>query len=227
MVAAHVALFGLCVWPRRGRRVPRVVEIGALTGLAAATGLRLWVIRTLGTSWNVTAHVSPAMHIETGGPYRWVRHPNYVAVTLEFACLPLAVGAAPEAVVLSLANALVLAPRIRAEERLLDALPGYRAAFAGVPRFIPQPGSTQRQTPARESQSRGVRSRNVWYPQLMATSLPSARGSRTARSRARRLSRGDRARKSASCVRRRRSRTRPDVVAGVASLGNCDMERAR
>jgi methyltransferase len=140
MVAAHVALFGVCVWPRRGRRVPRVVEIGALAGLAAATGLRLWVIRTLGTSWNVTAHVSPTMHIETDGPYRWVRHPNYVAVALEFACLPLAVGAVPEAVVLSLANALVLAPRIRAEERLLDALPGYRAAFAGVPRFIPNRG---------------------------------------------------------------------------------------
>lgn len=142
MVAAHVALFGLCVWPRRGRRVPRVVEIGALSGLAAATGLRLWVIRTLGTSWNVTAHVSPTLHIETGGPYRWIRHPNYVAVALEFACLPLAVGAVPEAVVLSLANALVLAPRIRAEERLLDALPGYRAAFAGIPRFIPNAGRT-------------------------------------------------------------------------------------
>jgi methyltransferase len=140
MVAAHVVLFGVCVWPRRGRRVPRVVEIGALAGLAAATGLRLWVIRTLGTSWNVTAHVSPTMHIETGGPYRWVRHPNYVAVALEFACLPLAVGAVPEAAVLSLANALVLAPRIRAEERLLDALPGYRAAFSGVPRFIPNLG---------------------------------------------------------------------------------------
>ena len=58
MVATHVALFAVCAWPRPGRRVPRSVEIAALAGLAAATGLRLWVIRTLGTSWNVTAHVS-------------------------------------------------------------------------------------------------------------------------------------------------------------------------
>jgi methyltransferase len=140
MVAAHVALFAVSVWPRPGRRVPRSVEIAALAGLAAATGLRLWVIRTLGTSWNVTAHVSADIHVVTAGPYRWVRHPNYVAVGLEFLCLPLAVGAVPEAVLLSLANAAVLVPRIRAEERLLDGVPGYREAFDGVPRFIPHRG---------------------------------------------------------------------------------------
>ncbi len=137
MVATHVALFAVCAWPRPGRRVPRSVEIAALAGLAAATGLRLWVIRTLGTSWNVTAHVSHDIEVTTAGPYQWIRHPNYVAVALEFLCLPLAVGAAPEAVLLSLANAAVLVPRIRAEERLLDEVAGYREAFDGVPRFIP------------------------------------------------------------------------------------------
>ena len=140
MVATHVALFAVCLWPRRARRVPRTVEITALAGLAAATGLRLWVIRTLGTSWNVTAHVSPDIHVTRAGPYRWIRHPNYVAVGLEFLCLPLAVGAVPEAAILSLANAAVLVPRIRAEEQLLDGVPGYREAFDGVPRFIPHRG---------------------------------------------------------------------------------------
>ncbi|HVC42331.1 MAG TPA: isoprenylcysteine carboxylmethyltransferase family protein [Candidatus Saccharimonadales bacterium] len=175
MVAAHVALFAVSSWPRSGRRVSRSMEVAALAGLAASAGLRLWVIRTLGASWNVTAHVPPDGRIETGGPYRYVRHPNYVAVALEFACLPIAVGACPEAVVLSLADAAVLAPRIRAEERLLDAIPGYREAFRGVPRFIPRPGRRSRQIPASDSQSRVVRSRNVRYPQLMATSLPNAR----------------------------------------------------
>ena len=140
MVATHVALFAVCAWPRSGRRVPRSVELVALAGLAAATGLRLWVIHTLGASWNVTAHVAPDGAVETGGPYRHIRHPNYVAVALEFACLPLAVGAVPEAVLLSLADAAVLVPRIRSEERLLDAVPGYREAFDGVPRFIPRRG---------------------------------------------------------------------------------------
>ncbi|MGA7986983.1 MAG: isoprenylcysteine carboxylmethyltransferase family protein [Candidatus Dormiibacterota bacterium] len=161
MVAANVALFAVSAWPRRGRRIPRAIEVAALAGLGAATGLRLWVIRTLREDWNVTAHVRPAMRIETGGPYRYIRHPNYVAVALEFACLPLAVGAVPEAVVLSLANAAVLIPRIRAEERLLDAIPGYRDAFRGVPRFVPRPGRRSRQIPASESQSLADSAANV------------------------------------------------------------------
>lgn len=161
MVAAHVALFAVSVWPRSGRRVSQSAEIAALIGLAASTGLRLWVIRTLGASWNVTAHVSPDSRIETDGPYRYVRHPNYVAVALEFACLPTAVGAVPEAVALSIANAAVLVPRIRAEERLLDAIPGYREAFRGVPRFVPRPGRRSGQIPASSNQSLAERSRNV------------------------------------------------------------------
>jgi methyltransferase len=155
MVAAHVALFVIAGWPRRGRSVPATVECIALAGVAAAVGLRLGVILTLGESWNVTAHVSPTTRVVTTGPYRWLRHPNYTAVALEFACLPIAVGAVREAVWLSLADAMVLWPRIRAEEALLDRLPGYREAFAGVPRFVPMPGRCS-QNPARVSQSRGV-----------------------------------------------------------------------
>ncbi|MFI5286540.1 MAG: isoprenylcysteine carboxylmethyltransferase family protein [Candidatus Dormibacteria bacterium] len=160
MVAAHVALFVISAWPRSGRRVPRLIEVVALGGLAASTALRLWVIRSLGSGWNVTAHVAPGSHIQTDGPYRYVRHPNYVAVALEFASLPIAVGAFPEALALSVANAAVLIPRIRAEERLLDGLPGYHEAFDGVPRFVPRRGRRSRQIPASSSQSRGVMSRN-------------------------------------------------------------------
>jgi methyltransferase len=161
MVATHVALFALAAWPRRQRRVSRPVEMAALAGLAAATGLRVWAIRTLGPSWNVTAHVPKQGHVETRGPYRYVRHPNYVAVALEFLCLPVAVGALPEAAILSAANAAVLVPRIRAEERLLDAIPGYHEAFSGVPRFIPRRHRRSNQIPASDSQSSGVTSRKV------------------------------------------------------------------
>ena len=157
MVAAHVALFAVSAWPRPGRRVGRPVEMAALTGLGAALGLRLWVIRILGAKWNVTAHVDPDMQVVTAGPYRRIRHPNYAAVILEFACLPLAVGALPEAVLLSALNGAVLVPRIRAEEALLDAVPGYRAAFAGVPRLLPWPGARLRPREARAS--RGARGR--------------------------------------------------------------------
>ena len=155
MVATHVALFAVCAWPRP-RRVPRAIEVGAFLGVGAAAALRIWVIRSLGDDWNVTAHVRTGMRVVTGGPYRYIRHPNYVAVALEFASLPVAVGAAPEGLVLSLANAAVLVPRIRAEERLLDGIPGYSDAFRGVPRFVPRPGRRSRQSPASANQSLGV-----------------------------------------------------------------------
>jgi methyltransferase len=147
MVAANVALFTVCAVPRR-RSPPPALEAAALGGLLAAAGLRLWVIASLGPAWNVKAVVPETMTVVTGGPFRWLRHPNYLAVVLEFAALPLAVGAYAEAVLLSVANAAVLVPRIRAEEALLDQVPGYREAFAGIPRLLPQ-------IPARESQSRG------------------------------------------------------------------------
>jgi methyltransferase len=155
MVAAHLALFATAAWPGRRRDVPAALEAAGVAGVAAATCLRLSVIRTLGDSWNVTAHVSPSTLVITSGPYRRLRHPNYTAVALEFACLPLAVGRVRAALLLSVADALVLWPRVRAEEALLDGLAGYREAFAGVPRFVPLPGRRSH-SPNSEIQSRTV-----------------------------------------------------------------------
>ncbi len=152
MVAANVALFSLSALPRR-RRPPRTLEAAALAGLGAATALRLWVITTLGGEWNVKGMVAPGMRVVRGGPYRWLRHPNYLAVIVEFACLPLACGAYTEAVLLSAANAAVLLPRIRAEDAILDRVPGYREAFDGVPRLLP---AVLSQIPARLAQSRAL-----------------------------------------------------------------------
>ena len=133
MVLANAALFVVPAITRYGRRRPHP---GVRAG--AAVALRLWVIRTLGAQWNVRAAVPADMEPVTGGPYRWVRHPNYVAVAVEFAALPVLGGGYAEALALSVANAAVLRSRIRAEERLLDAIPAYRRAFAGVPRFLPR-----------------------------------------------------------------------------------------
>lgn len=140
MVALHVALFVLPLAERRLRpRRDRLVLIApALALLGAATALRLWVIRTLGAGWNARATVPAGLAVVESGPYRWVRHPNYVAVAVEMAALPLA-GSAPISVTaLSAANALILAPRIREEERLLAAIAGYNARMSGKPRFVPR-----------------------------------------------------------------------------------------
>src|SRR5205807_4971259 len=125
MIAAHIALFTLpLVEVTRLRRRPRA-PLAWVGLLGAAAALRWWSIRSLGQSWNVRALVPRDLRPVTGGPYRFVRHPNYLAVALEFLALPLAGGATWCAVGLSLLNAAVLGDRIRAEERLLAAVPGY------------------------------------------------------------------------------------------------------
>jgi methyltransferase len=138
MVATHACL---CTLPllevALRRRRPRAPALW-LGLLGAATALRWWSIRTLGASWNVRAVVPADLRPVASGPYRFVRHPNYLAVALEFVALPMAGGATWSAVGLSLLDALVLADRIREEERLLAAVPGYEEAFSGRARLVPR-----------------------------------------------------------------------------------------
>jgi methyltransferase len=137
MVAAHVGLLTLPLLETAAlRRRPRapLLWVGLLT---AAAALRRWSIRSLGASWNVRAVVPADLRPVVTGPYRWIRHPNYLAVVVEFLALPMAGGAWLSALGLSALNAAVLFDRIRAEERLLAAVPGYEEAFRGRARFIP------------------------------------------------------------------------------------------
>ena len=137
MVAANVALFTLPLVEVAVRR-PRPRAAGLwLALLAGATGLRWWSIASLGPSWNVRAVVPDDLVPVTAGPYRYVRHPNYLAVAAEFLALPMLGGAWMSALALSIVDGLVLADRIRAEERLLAGRPGYSEAFSGRSRFFP------------------------------------------------------------------------------------------
>ncbi len=92
--------------------------------LAVATGLRYWTISTLGERWTTRILVRPGAPLVTGGPFRWLRHPNYLAVVIEIAALPLVHGAWLTAVVFSVANAVLLSVRIRAENAALESLAG-------------------------------------------------------------------------------------------------------
>lgn len=107
----------------------------ALAVFVLATGLRVWTLRTLGRSWNVRVVRPPA--IVTDGPYRWIRHPNYLVVVLEIAALPLIGGAWASALALSALNAFVLFHRIRTEEAVLAENPAWVAAMAGKARLVP------------------------------------------------------------------------------------------
>ena len=90
-------------------------------GLYAVLQLgRLWVISTLGRFWTTRIITLPAAPLVRRGPYRFIRHPNYVVASLEIAVLPLAFGQVWIALAWSVANTLLVAWRIRIEDRALN-----------------------------------------------------------------------------------------------------------
>jgi methyltransferase len=80
---------------------------------------RLWVIASLGRYWTTRIIVPPDRPPVSRGPYRFLRHPNYLIVVAEIAVLPLAFGAIGIATVFSAANLALLARRVVIEERAL------------------------------------------------------------------------------------------------------------
>jgi methyltransferase len=141
IVLTNVSLFTLPLLETRlrgSRRVPMVVAGIGWVGAISAACLRLWVIATLRRWWTVRAVVPADLRVSAEGPYRWIRHPNYVALILEFAALPLVAGAYFCAVSLSAVNGALLWRRIAAEESLLERHPEYRRLMAHKPRFIPR-----------------------------------------------------------------------------------------
>lgn len=86
-------------------------------------GLRWWCIAALGPRWNTRVIVVPGLPLVTAGPYRYLSHPNYVVVVVEGAALPLVHGAWLTAVVFTVANAALLAVRLRVETRALAGAP--------------------------------------------------------------------------------------------------------
>lgn len=114
IVAVHAAwLVATVVEGRGARRLAR----GPLLALAAAQGLRYWAITALGPQWTTRILVDPSAPPVRSGPYRFLQHPNYLAVATEIAAFPLVFGAPRTAVAFSALDAAVLRTRIRAEQR--------------------------------------------------------------------------------------------------------------
>jgi methyltransferase len=143
MVLVHTTWFLAIAVERgfRGWQPPDLLLLFSVLIFCLAQALRLWAITSLGRQWNVQvmapAHSSSDPGIVTTGPYRYIRHPNYLAVILEFFSLPLLSGAPVTAVVWSMLNGVVLRYRIRAEEEHLVQRPGYLEVFGNTPRLLP------------------------------------------------------------------------------------------
>lgn len=128
MVALHSGfLVAMLVeaWLRRPD-VPGVLAWSMLALVLASQALRWWCIGTLGRRWNTRVIVVPGLAPVTSGPYRLLRHPNYVAVVVEGVALPLVHSAWLTAVLFTVANAVLLTVRIRVEDAALSLLPRSR-----------------------------------------------------------------------------------------------------
>jgi methyltransferase len=121
MVALHTGLLvgAVCeVWLADRPFLPWLGWLLVAT-VVAAQALRWWCIRTLGRQWNTRIIVVPGLSRVTAGPYRWLAHPNYVAVAVEGLALPLVHTAWIAATTFTVANMSLMWVRIRAENRAL------------------------------------------------------------------------------------------------------------
>lgn len=103
----------------------------------AAQTLRYWAVATLGPSWTVRVIVVPGRPMVTDGPYRYLRHPNYLAVVLEGIAIPLIHSAWLTAVGFTVLNAALLTVRIRCEEQALEHHCDVPRHFARRSRWLP------------------------------------------------------------------------------------------
>ncbi|MEU7722879.1 isoprenylcysteine carboxyl methyltransferase family protein [Streptomyces tibetensis] len=121
MVALHTGLLLCCLLEPALADRPFVPALGGpmLVLVLLAQALRWWCVTTLGPYWNTRVIVVPGARLVGTGPYRFLRHPNYVAVVVEIAALPLVHGAWLSALVFTVANAWLLTVRIRCENAAL------------------------------------------------------------------------------------------------------------
>lgn len=122
MVFLHTALLAGCLFEAAHREFVPALGWPMLAIVVAAQVLRWWCITTLGHQWNTRVVIVPDAGRVVGGPYRFIPHPNYVAVVLEGIALPLVHDAWITAVVFTVLNGLLLRTRISVENKALERL---------------------------------------------------------------------------------------------------------
>ena len=131
MVVQHGLFLASClveVWWLE-RPFYRTLALSMLGVLTVSMALRYWVIATLGRRWTTRVLCLPGKPVVTAGPFRFLRHPNYLAVILEIFALPMVHTAGLTALVFSLANGLLLRRRVRVEEEGLRLFNDFDGQF--------------------------------------------------------------------------------------------------
>lgn len=118
MVAFH-AMWLAGLWFFAWGAAVNLIWLAVFIALQAARG---WVISSLGPRWTTRIIVVPGEQLVRKGPYRFIRHPNYLVVAGEIFVLPMVFGLWTYAILFSLAHFAVLAWRIKTEETALAPL---------------------------------------------------------------------------------------------------------
>jgi methyltransferase len=123
MVVLHTGLLIGCVLEVWLGGRPFIPALGwPMLALVVGTFcVRWWCMRALGPQWNTRVIVVPGQPLITSGPYRFTRQPNYLAVAVEGAALPLVHTAFLTAIAFTVLNAILLTVRIRTENAALLA----------------------------------------------------------------------------------------------------------
>ena len=128
-----VALHAIWIAGLWGLTWNRPIEAGWFAAFVVLEILRVWTLGTLGRRWTTRILIVPGEALVARGPYRFIRHPNYLVVIGEIAVLPLCFGLWSYAAIFSLLNAIVLFVRIRAEGDALRGLRGQHSVLQAQP----------------------------------------------------------------------------------------------
>ncbi|HLY28824.1 MAG TPA: isoprenylcysteine carboxylmethyltransferase family protein [Aggregatilineales bacterium] len=140
IVILHVGiLLGsfLEAWLLKRPFVP-VLALPMIVFFMLANALRWWVIATMAEHWNVRVMDSLDLGVVSHGPFRFIRHPNYLALFVELLAIPLIHTAYLTAILGTLAHLWILRSRIATEESVLLANHDYLATMGAKPRFVPR-----------------------------------------------------------------------------------------
>lgn len=140
MVLLHTAWLGACAFEAWLHGTPPGTFV-SLLGMAltvAGQAFRMLAMNGLKEQWTTRIIVLPGKEPVGTGIFAKIRHPNYLGVIMEVAGLPLVFGNWVSFVVFSILNGILLAARIKEEERAMQDLPGYASSLGELNRFLPK-----------------------------------------------------------------------------------------
>ena len=140
MAPVYSLIFLACVAEHllSGRRPGAAWVVAMAVLFAASKLLKLWAILHLRETWTMRVFLPASLNVISSGPYRYIRHPNYLAVVGEVVTLPLAGEAWATALAGAVLFCVLLTFRIQSEEAALNRHPDYAAAMAAKGRFLPR-----------------------------------------------------------------------------------------